>query len=78
MFVDDEGSAERLDPAEFFGTHESLAGRSFNRPQLEQLENWEFMPDDALEGTESKRGGDRARQERRKTATYRELGVEAG
>lgn len=73
VFAEDELSAQRFDPAEFFGTHEKLLDRSFNRPRLEQLESGEFMPDDALEGAEHKRGGDGLRREKKKLATYKEL-----
>lgn len=72
VFVEDEEQAEKLDPAEFFGTHENLLDRSFNRPRLDQLEKGEFMPDEVLE-VEHKRGGDGLRQEKKKLATYKEL-----
>jgi U3 small nucleolar RNA-associated protein 11 len=73
VFTEDEEQAERFDPAAFFGTHESLLDRSFNRPRLDQLEKGEFMPDAALDDAEHKRGGDGLRQEKKKLAVYKEL-----
>ncbi len=45
VFVDDETSARKFDPAEYFETDESLLGRTYNRPRLSQLEAAELAPD---------------------------------
>ncbi|RPA80606.1 U3 small nucleolar RNA-associated protein 11 [Ascobolus immersus RN42] len=73
VFTEDVDEAKKFDPAQFFGTHESLLDRSFNRPRLDQLENGEFMPDEVLDEGEHKRGGDGLRREKKKLAAYKEL-----
>ena len=45
VFVDDEPSARSFDPAEFFGTDESLLDRTYNRPRIAQLEAASLAPD---------------------------------
>lgn len=76
VFVDEVEQAKSFKPEEFFGTHENLVHRRFNRPRIEQLAEVGFGDDTAAlrekdpEEAEARRRAEK--RERSKLAKGRE------
>jgi len=65
VFVDEVEQAKSFKPEEFFGTHENLVHRRFNRPRIEQLAAGGFGEDAAVMGEEDPEAEARRRAEKR-------------
>ncbi|KAI5858788.1 small-subunit processome [Tricharina praecox] len=65
VFVEEVEQARKFKPEEFFGTHEDLVDRRFNRPRIEQLAEGGFGEDVVKGGEDPEEAEARRRAEKR-------------